>query len=354
MVQPACPVLFFFTPVNPTITFGGYEGGPKKEIYDQLPPQVYPKSIYIDSSVSFVEAASAMNKNGFIYPIAVKPSIGMMGLMFRKIDNNTELEIYHRTMTAEYILQELIHYPIEVSVFYYRFPGEQKGVITAFTKKEPLEVTGNGTSTLEELMLGFEGRPGFYAEEWKAKHRTRLKDIIPAGDVFKFSWVANLSRGARLISLKNEIDESLCKVFDELSHYSGKFYYGRYDIKCASVEDLKKGQRFSILEFNGAGAEPHHVYGNGNNLFKAFKIIVAHWEVLYKIARVNYKQGVEYWPFRKSMDFQKKHEYILESYGNWISRCRFFIKVNESRLHEEREEIMYLAEVVLLSCCCVF
>ncbi|HEX7756831.1 MAG TPA: hypothetical protein VF421_15870, partial [Niabella sp.] len=30
---------WFFTPSNPTIDFGGFEGEGKKEMYDQLPPQ---------------------------------------------------------------------------------------------------------------------------------------------------------------------------------------------------------------------------------------------------------------------------------------------------------------------------
>ena len=39
--------LWFFTPSNPTLTFGGFEGESKKEMYDQLPPGSYPKTVYI-------------------------------------------------------------------------------------------------------------------------------------------------------------------------------------------------------------------------------------------------------------------------------------------------------------------
>jgi len=46
-----------------------------------------------------------------------------------------------------------------------------------------------------------------------------------------------------------EIDEDLLKVFDDLSHYTDKFYYGRYDIKTTSIEDLKQGKNFLVLEF---------------------------------------------------------------------------------------------------------
>lgn len=298
---------YFFAPVNPTLTFGGFEGGPKKEIYDHLPLESYPKSIYINPLWDLNKLESAVEENGFAYPFAVKPNIGMMGLMFRKINTREELALYHKTMNVEYILQALLLYPIEVSVFYYRFPYQLKGTITGFVQKEALEVIGNGKSTLGHLINQIAVRPGFEAGEWKSKHRNRLRDIIPTGQVFKLSWVANLSRGARLISLEKEKDESLLSVFDRLSHASKSLYYGRYDIKCTSVADLKEGKNFSILEFNGSGAEPHHMYGNGNNLLQAFKIINYHWKVLFAIAEYNHiKKGIKYPTLKEGLLFTKK------------------------------------------------
>ena len=35
-----------------------------------------------------------------------------------------------------------------------------------------------------------------------------------------------------------------------------------------SIEDLKNGKNFSILEFNGCGAEPNHIYDASMTLEK--------------------------------------------------------------------------------------
>lgn len=296
---------YFFAPVNPTLTFGGFEGGPKKEIYNLLPEGTYPKSIYLQPSSSIEDVETLMIENRLHFPIAVKPNVGMMGLMFRKIDNIEELSVYHKTITVEYILQELIYYPIEVSVFYYRYPTEVKGHITGFVRKEALDVVGDGYSTLGTLMEQLENRPGFKLDEWKSKHQNKLHEVIPAGETFKLSWVGNLSRGARLISLKHEKDEKLFNLFDEIGHKAKHLYYGRYDIKCQSIEDLKEGKHFSILEFNGSGAEPHHMYGNSNSLYKALKIIIHHWKVLFIIARYHYKRGKKYPSLREGLRFTK-------------------------------------------------
>jgi hypothetical protein len=81
----------------------------------------------------------------------------------------------------------------------------------------------------------------------------------------------------------------LVSVFDNISHFTDKFYYGRYDIKTTSIEDLKKGKNFQILEFNGCGAEPNHIYDCNMSLRKAYGVILHHWKVLYKISRYNHR-----------------------------------------------------------------
>ncbi len=298
--------LWFFTTSNPTLTFGGFEGESKKEMYDQLPPGSYPLSIYISPLLSFSEVQKIVVANNFTYPFAVKPNIGMMGFLFRKINDAQEFKHYHKKMPVDYIVQELIKYPIEVSVFYYRFPNEQRGTITGFVRKEMMEVTGDGRTALGDLMLQLISRPGFRIEEWRAKHEGRLGDIIAKGEVFRLSWAANLSRGGKLVSLEHEKDDRLLKVFDGLSNYTKHFYYGRYDIKCASIEDLKEGRNFSILEFNGSGAEPHHAYGAGNTLIQAYKIFLHHWDVLYKISKYNHDKGEAYWELGKGLRFLKE------------------------------------------------
>ena len=295
---------WFFTPSNPTLTFGGFEGESKKEMYDQLPPGTYPKTILISHNASPEDALKTVNENNFAYPFAVKPDVGMMGFMFRTISSKEEFLQYHQLMPADYLVQEYVKYPLELSVFYYRFPDEKKGNITGFIKKEFLSVTGDGRSTLLQLISNYD-RVRFRIEEMKAKHKDKLYNIIPEGEIFYLSHALNLSRGSKLVSLAHEKDDRLLKVFDELSHYAGHFYYGRYDIKCNSIEDLKQGINFSILEYNGCGAEPHHIYGNGNTLLEAYRIVLHHWKVLYTISKYNERNGVEYWEFRKGYKFLK-------------------------------------------------
>ncbi len=304
---------WFFSSSNPTITFGGFEGEGKKEMYELLPVHTYPKTIYINPKEDFGRVKKYISNSGFTYPFVVKPDVGMKGLLFRKVDNERQLEIYHRKIPFEYIVQELVDYPLEVSVFYYRHPRQQKGVITGFIQKELMDVTGDGQSSLQQLI---EAHPKakHRLEEMHVKHAENLKTVLPQGERYILTHAANLNRGARFTNLKHLIDDDLVQVFDELSR-PARFYYGRYDIKCRSVADLKKGQHFSILEFNGSGAEPNHVYNAGYSLLQANREFLRHWKVLFDISRYNHRHGLPYWPFKKGLLFlrdAKKHLKVLE------------------------------------------
>jgi hypothetical protein len=308
--------VWFFSASNPTISFGGFEGESKKEMYEQLPPATYPHTMYLQHSLSFSEVQQHIRQAGFTYPFIVKPDVGMKGILFRKIDNEEQLKRYHQRIPVEYIVQQLIEMPVEVSVFYYRYPNEQKGTISGFIQKELLEVVGDGTSTLWQLILQHP-RAKQRLPEMKRRHEHRLHRVLSANQHFYLSYAGNHNRGARFINLFHLVDDEMLKLFDELSHYSGKFYYGRYDIKCQSVEALKAGKGYSILEFNGAGAEPNHIYDAGIGLAAAYKEILLHWKVLYQISKYNHQNGSPYWSFTRGWKYlqqSNKHFKALKKF----------------------------------------
>lgn len=308
--------MWFFSSSNPTITFGGFEGEGKKEMYDQLPPHLVPRTIYIKHDAPYEEVRRMVTGAGFAYPFIVKPDVGMKGILFRKIETEDQLIKYHERIPVEYIVQDLIELPVEVSVFYYRYPDRQEGVVSGFIHKELLQVTGNGRLTLREL-IAEHPRAKFRMEEMEHRHGHRFDRIIDEGEVFYLSYAGNHNRGAHFTNLHKEINESLRVVFDELSHYTDKFYYGRYDIKTTSVEDLKLGKNFLILEFNGCGAEPNHIYDCGMNIWQAYGVILQHWSALYRISRYNHRNGTPYWSFRRGWNFLResnRHFKMLEEY----------------------------------------
>jgi hypothetical protein len=297
--------VWFFTPSNPKITFGGMDGEPKMEMYDLLPKDIYPATIHVLPAEDFNSLLQKIHSAGIPYPFIVKPDVGCQGILFRKIDNEAELKHYHSMVPVDYVVQAMLHYPMEVSVFYIRHPQDVTGIVTGFLHKIPLHVTGNGIQTLEELVLNHP-KAAKRTGELHSKHKETWNTIIPADEKYILSHAANHNRGAHFIDLKVHIDENLVAVFDKISHRINDFFYGRYDIMCSNVEDLKQGKNFSILEFNGCGAEPNHFYDTGYTLMGAYREILKHWKALYSISKYNRSIGVQPWPYKKGNRFLKK------------------------------------------------
>ena len=307
---------WFFTPSNPSIPFGGYEGETKTGVYKYLPDDVYPRTMLVKAREDIEPVKKRMQDAGFQYPFIVKPDVGRKGLLFRKIDNEAQLIEYHQYCPMDYLLQDLVDLPMELGVFYVRHPAKQTGQITGIILREALEVWGDGKATLRELI---ERHPqaGKRAEEMGRKHEEKL-DWIPADrERFVLSYAINRSRGARLRNLSHEADAELTAFFDRLSLHSGSFFWGRYDVKCASLADLKAGKNFSILEYNGAGASPSHIYHCGMTLWQAYAEILRHWKLLYEVSAWNNAHGHPYWPFWKGLRYLRtvnRHLDLLDQY----------------------------------------
>ncbi|MEP6677313.1 MAG: hypothetical protein ABJA78_19285 [Ferruginibacter sp.] len=294
--------VWFFTPSNPKLTFGGMEGEPKKEMYDLLPEHLYPATFNVLPSFEFNIVVQLLGVHHINYPLIVKPEVGGQGILFRKIDSHDELKAYHEKVPVEYIVQEMVHYPMEVSVFYIRHPQEKKGRVTGFLHKIPLQVTGDGKHTLEQLVL-LHPKGSKRVGELHSTHKESWQTVITEGEKYMLSYAANHNRGAHFVDLKEHIDEELVNIFDNISLSINDFFYGRYDIMCNSVEELKTGKNFSILEYNGCGAEPNHFYDTGYTLIGAWKEILKHWKALYQISTYNRKQGIKPWPLWKGKKF---------------------------------------------------
>ncbi len=306
--------IWFFSSSNPTLEFGGFEGERKREMYDQLPFGSYPLTTYVAPDCSDDDLIQVVEKGGFTYPFAVKPDVGMKGLLFRKITSPEKLLEYHRRCPVDYVIQEWVDYPIELSVFYIRKPGANQGRITGMTWKEPILVVGNGNSSLLHLMKNTP-RAAARLAELCAKHAENLDKVLPEGEQYLLTLAANRQRGARLHNLKHEIDEPLTTVFDQLSLYKGHFYWGRFDVKCTSLADLRAGKNFKILEFNGAGAAPNHIYHAGLSIKEAWRDVFMHWQMLFEISSENNQKGIKYWPWLRGWQFliaSQKHFKLLE------------------------------------------
>jgi hypothetical protein len=161
--------------------FAGFEGENKMEMYAQLPQKYYPKTLCVAADESFENLTEKIAAVEFEYPFIVKPQVGMHAMMFRKIHNPQQLCKYHHFTDIDYMVQQWIDLPMEFSVFHIRYPGEKKGQVTGFILKDYLAVTGDGVSSLLQLIRRHP-KARRREEEMKQKHAPCLKAVIPKGE----------------------------------------------------------------------------------------------------------------------------------------------------------------------------
>lgn len=302
--------LVFFSASNPGIPMGGMFGESKYDVLEKIPGQYVPKTILISIPVSASEVQVKISAAGLDLPLIFKPDLGERGFMVKKITNEQEIEDYLHKIKINFLIQDWIQLPLEYGIFYTKFPGQKKGKVTSVVTKEMLSIVGNGKSTLRELIFGAD-RAKLQWKKLKCTYHDQLESIIPFGEKIELVSIGNHALGTKFINANHLINDRLSNTFDAISSHIAGFYFGRFDLRCASLEDLYEG-KIKIMELNGCGAEPAHIYDPDFSLREALVLQVIHWNNIFKIARANKKQGVNYVSHKEAWAFYRKFKAAIK------------------------------------------
>ncbi|PPK92990.1 hypothetical protein LY01_02695 [Nonlabens xylanidelens] len=300
---------FFFSVSNPRIKNGGMAMESKKDIYDMMPLEHYPTTAYLKSNSSISTIKDCIDKSGFTYPLIAKPDIGLKALGVEKIENLGQLNLYSQKIEQDFLIQELITYPKEIGLFYVRKPNEKKGRITGIVAKEFLTVTGDGTTPIVDLIKQ-NPRAHFQLASLKKKYGSYLGKVLEKDEEFILVPFGSHTRGAKFIDDSHEINEQMETIIDTICLQLPDLHYGRLDIRLTSYEDLSLGKNFSIIEINGAGSEPTHIYDPKHSIFFAWSEIIKHWNFLFQISVMNHKKGHRYLSYKNGIKMLKDNSLL--------------------------------------------
>ena len=307
----------FFSATNPAIEGSGNGIESKFKTIELLPDYCKPISILIPENTQVTIIIDEIQKKSIQYPVIIKPDIGFRGLLVKKINNETALIDYvAKYNSINLILQEYIDFPNECGIFYHKIPGEKLGKITSLTLKKYLSVTGNGISTLNDLIRS-NSRAQNYLKNTLEINIERLSTVISNNEEVLLNVIGNHSKGTQFINGNQLISKKLTSLLNKLSNDIDGWNYGRIDVKFNNFDDLENGKNFKILEINGIIAEPTHIYdANSGTYFKALLEIKKHWKLMYEISRLNKKLNLGSYSSLK----QLIQEY--SKYKNYIKKVR--------------------------------
>ena len=311
------------TAANPTIETGGLCGESKRSILDQVCGAArdilarYASIVThaIDATADTEAAEAAMVQAGLAYPVVVKPDIGCNGTGVRLVQDQAALARYLAVFprNAGVLLQEFIPEDGEAGLFYIREPGQGRGRISSITLKFPPTVTGDGRSTLRDLVMA-DPRAGRVAQLYLPRLRDRLQEVPRQGEQVRLVFVGNHCKGSIFRNGIALATEALTDRVERLAHALPNFHFGRIDVRFGSVQALARGEGFRVIEINGVGSEATHVWDPATSLTEAWLAQFHHYGAAFRIAAANRAQGHNPTRLRALWRHWRKQKRLMAAY----------------------------------------
>ena len=284
---------------NPDILSGGMVGEGKAEYFKSMTTaasKYIPNYITISvSQNSTVQAVcKSMDEQGMHFPIIAKPNIGWCGYGVCLLQTTAELGDYLKDYPKNEILvlQEYLPQSGEAGLFYVRYPGDATGKIIGITLRYFPQITGDGVSTIQSLIEKDARLHRVKISRW---HHSKFQpDRIPGvGETVRLATIGSTRVGGLYCDGSQHITAALDKVIDSIARNMNEFYVGRFDVRYESLESLRAGKDFKIMEVNGAGSEAVHAWDPKYSLRQSYRIIFAKQRMLFRIGHANRRRGIK-------------------------------------------------------------
>ena len=283
---------------NPAITSGGLVGEGKLEYFAGMGPVAHAATAnYCAVSThcipSGAELRQLMRRAVLFFPLVAKPDLGLCGYGVRRLANMGELQAYLAAFPAneKVVLQTYLPQEGEAGIFYARDPGTGHGRIIGLALRYYPRVTGNGTSTVAELMA-LDPRAGRAGNS--ALHHCRLDaGRIPApSEVVRLATIGSTRVGGLYRDGGACITPQLTAAIDAIARDMPEFHFGRFDVRFDTLPELSAGRGFTIMEINGAGSEAIQAWDPDIGLAAGLKMIFQKQSLLFAIGDGMRKRGV--------------------------------------------------------------
>ena len=236
-------------------------------------------------------------------PVVFKPDVGERGSGVRVLRTEVDLDDVLADLDKPSHLQRFAPGP-EYGVFVVRRPRPDGSAgpieLYSITAKQPYGVTGDGSSTLERLILS-DRRAVVRAKLHFETHAERLQDVPAAGEEVVLCDLGTHSLGALFLDANDQATEELRATLARLCEPFDGLHFGRFDLRVAPPHELGSGRGLAIIELNGMTSEATHIYDPRHGVRFAWRTLCDQWTLAFEIAAANHARGSSYPSFWSQM-----------------------------------------------------
>jgi hypothetical protein len=315
------------TVANPYLAGGAFCGDAKSEILEQIEQYLpeYAAPFFLFDRQAFQGSRSVRSEleeiekrcieKGINLPYVAKPQFGCRGAGVCLIKSNLDMERYltEYPPDEQFVVHALIPYAHEAGVFYCRLPGQDNGQIISLTLKYFPKLIGDGKKTIGQLIKS-DPRASQIQQIYLSRHAVVLNQVLAKDAIFPLVFAGNHSKGTIFKDGAHLITEELQQTFDKISKKLPEFYFGRYDVRFSTFEDLELGKQMKIVEINGASAESTHIWDSDCGLLKAYCDIFRQFNYLFRISLHNKQRGFKPQTWKVFHDSYKRDQRLSAIY----------------------------------------
>lgn len=269
---------------NPGTHHAGLIGESKWDLYRHLKPSAHRLETFLVEKGSYTQILDALTRGDIGYPFILKPDVGQRGFGVRVIRDKTDLDYYLAHADFAVIVQEFCPWRPEAGIFYYRIPGQETGALFSLTDKRFPDIVGDGATKVGDLILR-DPRARIIAPTYFERLRSQLDRVLMAKEVMPLATCGNHCQGTIFLNGNSMMTAELLRAVESVAKEIPGFYFGRFDVRYLSPEDLVLGRNFKIVEVNGAGSEATHIWDARTRLLDAYATLFKQWDLLYFIGR---------------------------------------------------------------------
>ena len=279
------------TCVDPCWPDGGAIGESKQHILNLFPSSLVEPSFRCDPGQDPEETLRRIEEEQWPWPVILKPDEGQRGEGVKLVESAERMHTLLAESGIPLIVQRYHAGPFEAGLFWWRRPDSQQGILFTICDKIFPVVTGDGQSTLRELIVS-NARFRLQHRVFFKRFEDRLDEVLADGEKLQLTHAGNHAQGCMFRDGEHLRTPDLERRIDEACSQVPGYFYGRIDVRYADVEAFKRGEEFSIIEANGLSSESTNMYDPSFSLFKAWALVRIHWVVAMKIGQANRARGV--------------------------------------------------------------